>query len=227
MRGKQVIYVVDDDPALLESAALLLGPRGYVVKKFRSGVSFLSQVTEAEAEPGCVLLDVGLPELTGMEVLKRLGALGQRFAVVMLTGVGDVALAVRAMKSGAVDFIEKPCSYDALLAAVRESFDRLESVAADEQAVEDARGRVAHLSVREREVLRRLLSGWPNKVIAYQMGLSTRTVEMHRANIMDKLKARGLPMAVRMGLAAGLEPVDVEPMARQRPATAEDLRQGP
>jgi two-component system response regulator FixJ len=225
VNSERVIYIVDDDPALLESAALLLGPSGYVVKKFRSGVSFLSQVPEAE--PGCVLLDVGMPELTGMDVLKRLGDLSQRFAVVMLTGVGDVALAVRAMKSGAVDFIEKPCSYDALLAAVRESFDRLESVAADEQAVEDARGRVAHLSAREREVLRRLLSGWPNKVIAYQMGLSTRTVEMHRANIMDKLQARGLPMAVRMGLAAGLEPVDVEPTARASPPTSENFAQRP
>lgn len=211
MRDDRVIYIVDDDAALLDSAELLLSLNGYVVKTFRSGGSFLAQLSETVA--GCVLLDVEMPELTGMQVLDHLKAMGPRFAVIMLTGVGDVALAVRAMKSGAVDFIEKPCSSDTLLTAVREGFDQLENTSAGGQAIEDARGRIAQLSVRERDVLRRLLSGWPNKIIAYQLGLSTRTVEMHRANIMDKLQARGLPMAVRIGLAAGLEPVDAEPVA--------------
>jgi two-component system response regulator FixJ len=213
VRGDRVVYIVDDDTALADSATLLLSLSGYVVRTFTSGVSFLSQLSESE--PGCVLLDIEMPELTGMEVLEHLKAMGPRFAVIMLTGVGGVALAVRAMKNGAVDFIEKPCNYEALLAAVREGFAQLESASADGQAVEDARGRIAQLSVRERDVLRRLLSGWPNKIIAYQLGLSTRTVEMHRANIMEKLRARGLPMAVRMGLAAGLEPIDADPAAFQ------------
>jgi two-component system response regulator FixJ len=205
----RTVYIVDDDAALLESAALLLSLGGYVVKTFPSGVAFLSQLSETE--PGCVLLDVEMPEMSGMQVLEHLKAMGPRFAVIMLTGVGGVALAVRAMKSGAVDFIEKPCSHDALLAAVQEGFVQLETASADGQAIEDARGRIAQLSVRERDVLRRLLSGSPNKVIAFQLGLSTRTVEMHRANIMEKLQARGLPMAVRMSLAAGLEPIGAEP----------------
>lgn len=218
MCSDRVIYIVDDDAALLDSAARLLGLGGYVVKTFHSGMSFLSQLSDTVA--GCVLLDVEMPELTGMQVLEHLNAMGPRFAVIMLSGAGDVALAVRAMKSGAVDVIEKPCSFDALLAAVREGFDQLASASAGGLAIEDARDRVALLSVRERDVLRRLLSGWPNKVIAFQLGLSTRTVEMHRANIMDKLQARGLPMAVRMGLAAGLEPIDAEPLQIQPLALA-------
>jgi two-component system response regulator FixJ len=201
-----MIYVVDDDARMLESIALLLQLSGYAVQTFASGVAFLSHLPKAQ--PGCVLLDLNMPEMTGMEVLRRLNAQGSRFAVVMLTGAADVALAVRAMKYGAVDFIEKPYNHDVLLAAVREGFGRLDNIAAGERAIEDARIRIAQLSGRERDVLRRLLSGWPNKIIAYQLGLSTRTVEMYRANIMDKLQARGLPMAVRMGLAAGLEPMD-------------------
>jgi two-component system response regulator FixJ len=213
VRSDRIVYIVDDDAALVDSATLLLSLSGYVVRAFPSGVSFLSQIDEAE--PGCILLDIEMPELSGMQVLEHLKAMGPRFAVIMLTGVGGVALAVRAMKSGAVDFIEKPCNYEALLAAVREGFAQLDSATAGGLAVDDARGRIAQLSVRERDVLRRLLSGWPNKIIAYQLGLSTRTVEMHRANIMEKLQARGLPMAVRMGLAAGLEPVDAEAAAFQ------------
>jgi two-component system response regulator FixJ len=201
-----MIYVVDDDARMLESIALLLQLSGYAVQTFASGVAFLAHLPKAQ--PGCVLLDLNMPEMTGMEVLRRLNAQGSRFAVVMLTGAADVALAVRAMKYGAIDFIEKPYNHDVLLAAVREGFGRLDNIAAGERAIEDARIRIAQLSGRERDVLRRLLSGWPNKIIAYQLGLSTRTVEMYRANIMDKLQARGLPMAVRMGLAAGLEPMD-------------------
>ena len=212
--AERVIYVVDDDALVVESAALLLNLSGYVVKTFHSGVEFLAQAPSVQL--GCVLLDIHMPELTGMEVLKRLKEQDLRFAVVMLTGMGDVGLAVRAMKCGAVDFIEKPYSHEALLAAVREGFSRLDTSAAGELATEDARLRIAQLSLREREVLQRLLSGWPNKVIAYQLGLSTRTVEMYRANVMDKLQARGLPMAVRLGLAAGLQPVeDREPARRQ------------
>lgn len=206
MPPERRVHVVDDDEAARESAALLLRSVGYHVETYPSGVVFLQAAPSVGA--GCMLLDMQMPELDGIEVQERLNAAGLRFPVVVLTGRADVPLAVRAMKAGAVEFLEKPYTEAALLAALDEAFKRLESDSHESDAVAIARQAVARLTPREREVLQGLLAGLPNKLIARELQLSHRTVELHRAHLMEKLGARGLSGAVRIALAAGLGPAE-------------------
>lgn len=199
---KRLVHLVDDDPAIRRSVSFVLKTSGFEVKQHVSGAAFLKEVRHAE--PGCILLDIRMPEMDGLEVQRELNAMGVTLPVVMLTGHGDIAAAVQAMKDGAVEFLEKPSDKATLLQAIDNAFarlDRSDQVATSEQ---DAQIRISALSAREREVLDGLAQGYPNKTIAYDLGISARTVEVHRANMMTKLGVVSFPEALRIAFAAGL-----------------------
>jgi two-component system, LuxR family, response regulator FixJ len=205
MPSRRTMHIVDDDDDVRESAALLLEASGYNVTTYASGVEFLAKVDPAI--PACVLLDIHMPVMDGLEVQRRLAERGIGFPVVVLTGQGDISIAVQAMKHGAFEFLEKPYLNDVLLQTVTDAFAKLEATTEDRAMTAQAKAGVAKLTARETEVLRALLAGLPNKLIAYELGISVRTVEIYRGNVMDKLDARSLSTAVRIALAAGVEPL--------------------
>jgi two-component system response regulator FixJ len=204
MPSRRMMHIVDDDDVVRESASMLLESAGYTVITYASGPEFLA--TFDAAIPSCILLDIHMPQMDGLEVQRRLQESGVAFPVIVLTGQGDVSIAVQAMKNGAFEFLEKPYLNEILLEAVRDAFSRLEATSEDRAMTAQARERVAKLTNRELQVMRALLAGLPNKLIAYEFDLSIRTVEIHRAHVMDKLDARSLSTAVRVALAAGVEP---------------------
>jgi two-component system, LuxR family, response regulator FixJ len=196
------IFVVDDDSAVRDSLGLLLETSGYRVASYNGGRAFLEALPPHAS--GCVLVDVLMPDMGGFEVQQELRRRQVPLPVIVITGHGDVPLAVRAMKAGAVDFIEKPYAEDALLAAVERAL-QLDRASTHERALADAiRELATQLTPREREVLDYLVAGHPNKVIAYRMSISPRTVEIHRARVMEKMKARTLSELVRMSIEADL-----------------------
>lgn len=200
------IYIVDDDDALRQSVEVLLEVAGgFVTRSFASGEAFLEHVPHAES--GCVLLDLNMPGLDGLEVLRRLQAIDGRFETILLTGQGDIGVAVQAMKSGAIDFIEKPYDNRMLLNALENGFARIEDREKEASAIQTARDNIDRLTPRERDVLLGLIDGKANKIIAYELDISPRTVEIYRANLMDKLGVRSVAEAVRIAFAAGLAPV--------------------
>lgn len=202
MTGRTVL-IVDDDLGIRESLTFLLGDvRGWQVLTWADGASFLRALPDIPV--GCVLLDLHMPVLGGLEVQARLNEAGVSLPLIILTGQAEVGLAVRAMKAGAIDFIEKPFEEAELLDALETGFRRIEEQDTTREA--DAIALVARLSPRERQVLAELLAGRQNKVIAYRLGLSPRTVELHRAHMMDRLGVRSLSAAIRLALAAGLDP---------------------
>nr|MEA2797883.1 two-component system, LuxR family, response regulator FixJ [Phenylobacterium sp.] len=205
MPSRRTVHVVDDDDDVRESAALLLESSGYNAFTYPSGVDFLEKLDPAI--PACVLLDIHMPQMDGIEVQRRLLERGVNFPVIVLTGQGDVSIAVQAMKNGAFEFLEKPYLNDVLLEATRDAFTKLEATTEDRAMTAQAREHVAKLTNREMQVMRALLTGLPNKLIAYELGISVRTVEIYRANVMEKLDARSLSAAVRIALAAGVEPL--------------------
>ena len=201
MTADRIVYIVDDDDAIRRSAGFMLKTSGYKVEAFASGVAFLKEVRHVEA--GCILLDVRMPDMDGLQVQKELRARGIDLPVIIMTGHGDVTVAVGAMKAGAVDFIEKPFEKAVLLAALDDGFGRIaQSGRRAERAVE-AGVRLEALTARERDVLRGLVDGLPNKTIGYDLGISPRTVEIHRAHLMTKLGVRSLSEALRIAFAAG------------------------
>jgi len=202
MSEKRVIHIVDDEEAIRRSAGFMLKTSGFTVTTHVSGVAFLQEVRHLE--PGCVLMDVRMPDMDGLEVQAAMIERGVAMPVVVLTGHGDVTLAVRAMKAGAVDFIEKPFEKAVLLAAVEAAFERLDDAEGRAARAADAAVAVAALTGREQDVLKGLAQGSPNKTIAYDLGISPRTVEVHRANLMSKLKVRSLSEALRIAFSAGL-----------------------
>lgn len=202
MSDKRMIHIVDDDDAIRRSASFMLKTSGFSVTAHEFGVAFLREVRHLQ--PGCVLLDVRMPEIDGLEVQATLNERGIAMPVVVLTGHGDISVAVRAMKAGAVDFIEKPFEKTTLLAAIETAFERLADVEGRLARSMEASVAIAGLSGREQEVLKGLAQGLPNKTIAFDLGISPRTVEVHRANLMTKLKARSLSEALRIAFAAGL-----------------------
>jgi two-component system response regulator FixJ len=202
MEDKRIIHIVDDDDAIRRSAGFMLKTSGFEVISYPSGVAFLKAI--GRDAPGCVLLDVRMPEMDGLEVQQALKDRGITMPVIVLTGHGDVTVAVRAMKGGAVDFIEKPFEKAVLLAAIAAAFDRISVSSSDEQRAAAANVLVAKLTGREQDVLKGLVQGLPNKTIAYDLGISPRTVEVHRANLMSKLGVRSLSEALRIGFSAGL-----------------------
>lgn len=196
----RVVHLVDDDPAVRKSIAFMLKTAGYQVRVYESGLEFLKAAKGAE--PGCILLDIRMPAMDGLETQQALLDCGIVFPVIMMTGHGDVPLSVQAMRAGAVDFIEKPFEKSILIAAIEESFSRLGRTAGSQQRASDARNRLQILSPRERQVLNGLADGLPNKTIAYDLGISARTVEIHRANLMAKLEARSLSDVLRLAFLA-------------------------
>lgn len=202
MNDRRVIHVVDDEEAIRKSASFLLKTSGFAVEVYPSGVEFLK--TAKRAEQGCVLLDVRMPDMDGLEVQAAMAERGIDLPVIILTGHGDISIAVQAMKSGAVDFLEKPFDKAVLLDAISRAFARLDHTSNRDLEIRDAQVRIAVLTPREQEVLSGLAKGYPNKTIAYDLGVSSRTVEVHRAALMQKLGVYSLSDALRIAFAAGL-----------------------
>lgn len=203
MTAKPTIHIVDDDEAIRRSLSFMLKTAGYPVQLYADGESFLKAADHIEE--GCVLLDVRMPGIDGMEVQRRLRARGIMLPVVIMTGHGDVDLAVAAMKAGATDFLEKPFEKAALIDCLSSAGE----VALAERGLSarrtEAQSRLNVLTDREREVLEGLVAGLPNKTIAYDLGISPRTVEIHRANLMQKLDVKSLADALRIAFQAGME----------------------
>ncbi len=203
MSERKRIHLVDDEESVRRSTSFMLRTSGFDVDTYASGLDFLGKVQDAK--PGCILLDVRMPEMDGIEVQAELAKRGVKLPVIVLTGHGDVGTAVAAMKGGAIDFLEKPFERDALVEALERGFVRLEEGDAAVANQAEAARRIALLSPREQDVLRGLVRGHPNKTIAYDLGISPRTVEVHRANAMAKLEARSLSEALRLAFAVGLD----------------------
>lgn len=202
MSDRKLVHIVDDEDAIRRSASFMLKTSGYAVETWPSGTAFLKEIRHMPE--GCVLLDVRMPEMDGLEVQQALLERGVTMPVIVLTGHADVSIAVRAMKAGAVDFLEKPFEKAVLLAAIETAFARMASADGAAARAAEADVILAVLTPREREVLEGLAQGLPNKTIAYDLGISPRTVEVHRANLMAKLDVRSLSDALRLAFAAGL-----------------------
>lgn len=196
MANEPVVHIVDDDAAIRDSLAFLLDTANLVSKTYESAAALLARAPNLE--PGCIVTDVRMPEMNGLEMVRRLAEIGVRHPVIVMTGHADVPLAIEAVRAGVKDFIEKPFDDDALLASIRAA------IAGQAQAAEQAgrdtelRERLASLSSRERQVLDGLVAGHANKVIAFDLEISPRTVEVYRANVMTKMQARSLSELVRM-----------------------------
>jgi len=196
------VHVVDDDEAIRHSVGFLLRKAGHRVETYASGTIFLKAVSRATT--GCILLDVRMPDIDGLEVQKRLAETGIALPIIMLTGHGDVALAVRAIKAGALEFLEKPFERASLLDAIDQALAQSNRNDRAQLAEAEAVVRLAALTPRERDVLDGMVLGRPNKLIASDLSIATRTVEVHRANLMEKLGARSLSDVLRIAFAAGL-----------------------
>ena len=200
MARDPIVHVIDDDGAARESLRFLLGTAKFIVRAYESAHAFLD-VTAAN-EGDCIITDVKMPEVDGIELLRRLRERNIGWPVIVITGHADVPLAVEAMKQGAVDFIEKPYDSEVLLGAVRAALSSHAQSAARESEKAEIQERMANLSPREHQVLEGLVAGHPNKIIAYDLGISDRTVEIYRANVMTKMQAASLSQLVRMALIA-------------------------
>jgi len=211
MPSSPVVHIIDDDDAARDSLSFLLRSAQIEASSYETALAFLAAVKSLSL--GCVITDVRMPEMTGIELLRRLRESGNNVPVIVITGHGDIPLAVEAMKFGAADFFEKPYDDDALVAAVRAALSRQES--ATQKAAERAvlNERLATLSNRERQVLEGLVAGKPNKIIAFDHDISPRTVEIYRANVMTKMRAASLSELVRMALIVGILGDGSEPKA--------------
>jgi two-component system response regulator FixJ len=202
MTDNIIIHVIDDDAAMRDSLAFLLDVNGFRPEVHDSADAFLGSVGTSAAT--CVISDIRMPGMNGIELVRTLKGRGVSCAVILITGHGDVALAVEAMKAGAADFIEKPFDDSALLGAIRAALDAHPAAQGEGAARKEAEARLAELSPRERDVLQGLVAGKINKVIAHDLSISPRTVEVYRANLMAKTGARSMSELMRIALAAGL-----------------------
>jgi two-component system, LuxR family, response regulator FixJ len=202
MSGERKVYVIDDDAAMRDSLNFLLDAAGFDVTLFDTATKFLNVLPRLDF--GCVVSDVRMPGIDGIELLKRMKALKSRFPIVIITGHGDVPLAVEAMKLGAVDFLEKPFEDDRLIAMIDAATRQSEPVARDEALTRDLAARIASLSPRERQVMDGLIAGLSNKLIARDYDISPRTIEVYRANVMTKMQANSLSELVRLAMRGGL-----------------------
>ena len=199
-RGK--VYVIDDDEAMRDSLNFLLDSANYKVTLFETALAFLDALPGLEF--GCVVSDVRMPGLDGIELLKRMKADHSTFPILIMTGHGDVPLAVEAMKLGAVDFLEKPFEDDRLVAMIETAIHQAEPAAKSEALTQEIAARIASLSPRERQVMDGLIAGLSNKLIARDYDISPRTIEVYRANVMTKMQANSLSELVRLAMRAGL-----------------------
>ena len=198
----RIVHIVDDDEAVRQSLAFLLGSAGLTVRLYDSASAFLAGLSGIKN--GCLVTDVRMPGMTGIELLQQLRSRACHLPAIVITGHGDVPLAVEAMKAGAVDFIEKPFDQEAILHAVQAALERgVEGEGREDPAIA---AKLATLSERERQVLEGLVSGHPNKTIAYDLGISPRTVEVYRANLMTKMDAHSLSELIRMAIIAKVAP---------------------
>jgi len=206
MAEERVVCVVDDDEAVRESLQILLETMGYGVMGFESGPQFLEACQAIDT--GCVLLDVRMPKMSGMEVQQKLLQKRPDLPVVIVTGHGDIAMAVQAMRAGAVDFIEKPFQEEALLQTIETALSLADQRHEHEEVVAEINRNIALLTPREREVFDQLILGHSNKVIARALECSPRTVEIHRARVMEKTEAASVAHLVRMAMAIGIDSLD-------------------
>ncbi|WP_334175378.1 response regulator FixJ [Pseudoxanthobacter sp.] len=204
------VHVIDDDEAVRDSLSFLLASAGLNVVAHESATAFLEILPQFSTETGCVITDVRMPGLSGIELLQRLKAMGVALPVIVITGHGDVPLAVEAMKTGAVDFFEKPFDDEALLSAVESALNLNERTVRRRLEQAEIEERLAALTTRERQVLDGLVVGQVNKTIAFDLGISPRTVEIYRANVMTKMQAASLSDLVRMALTAEIIPLNRE-----------------
>ena len=202
MQPEPIIYVIDDDDAVRQSLEFLLKTAGITVRSFESGKAFLEVLPEIRS--GCIVTDVRMPEITGIDLLRRVKETKPFLPVIVITGHGDISLAVEAMKIGAVDFLEKPFDDDLLLAAVRAALSYDADVGKRKAELAAIHEKLAALSNRERQVLEGLVVGNANKTIAFDLGISPRTVEIYRANLMTKMAANSLSDLVRMAMISGI-----------------------
>jgi len=202
MPQARLVHIVDDEDSIRRSLDFLLRSAGYRTERWEDGESFLKGADAAE--PACVLLDVRMPGMDGLEVQTEMVKRGLNLPVVVLTGHGDIAIAVKAMRGGAIDFLEKPFNRERLLDALTVGFARIEDREAARKREDWAKTEVAKLTEREREVLEGLACGYPNKTIAYDLGISSRTVEVYRANVMTKFEVGNFADALRVAFAAGM-----------------------
>ena len=198
--AEDLVHVIDDDPAVRDSLSFLLETANLSARTYESAIAFREALPQVQS--GCVVTDVRMPEMTGIELVKRLKAEGFRLPIVMITGHADVPLAVEAMKAGVADFIEKPFDDEVLLGAIHAALSEGEKHRRGAAETAEIATRMASLSGREHEVLDGLVAGHANKVIAYDLGISPRTVEIYRANVMTKMKAASLSELVRMTMLA-------------------------
>jgi two-component system, LuxR family, response regulator FixJ len=200
MTTEKLVHIVDDDEAVQRSVAFLLKYAGYRVKSYASGPAFLKEAKHAER--GCVLLDLRMPDMDGLEVQQEMNAKGINMPIIILTGHGDIDAAVKALRAGAINFIEKPYEKEALLTAIEEAHERLNRDHDKVLKATESKILLASLTGRERDVLDGLVAGRPNKTIAFDLGISPRTVEIYRANMMEKLAVRSLSEALKIAFAA-------------------------
>ena len=202
MTTKGQVYVIDDDEAMRDSLNFLLDSAGFGVTLFDNAQSFLDDLPRLAF--GCVVSDIRMPGLDGIELLKRMKAHSSPFPILIMTGHGDVPLAVEAMKFGAVDFLEKPFEDDRLTTMIESAIRQAEPAARNEAILQDIAARVASLSPRERQVMEGLVAGLSNKLIARDYDISPRTIEVYRANVMTKMQAGSLSELVRLAMRAGM-----------------------
>jgi two-component system, LuxR family, response regulator FixJ len=202
MAEKAKIYVIDDDEAMRDSLHFLLDSSGFDVTLFESAQSFLDALPELTF--GCIVSDVRMPGIDGIELLKRLKTAHSAFPILIMTGHGDVPLAVEAMKLGAIDFLEKPFEDERLIAMIETAIRQAEPAAKSEAITQDIAARIATLSPRERQVMDGLMAGLSNKLIAREYDISPRTIEVYRANVMTKMGANSLSELVRLAMRAGV-----------------------
>ncbi|APH74021.1 response regulator FixJ [Aquibium oceanicum] len=199
-RGDYIVHIVDDEEPVRKSLAFMLTVSGFAARLHESATAFLAAAPTIR--DGCLVTDLRMPDLSGVDLIRKLKDAGVNIPAIVITGHGDVPMAVEAMKAGALDFIEKPFEDEVLIAAIERAARELDRNAGG-QDVHAILERLGQLSEREREVLSGVVAGHANKTIAYDLDISPRTVEVHRANVMAKMEARSLPELVRMALAAG------------------------
>jgi len=206
MTNEPLVYVIDDDDAARHSLKFLIEAAGRRVIDFDSAIAFLDYLPrDGEPQPGCIVTDVRMPEMTGVELIEKLRQLEIREPVVVITGHADVPMAIQAMKAGVHDFIEKPFDDEVILSAIESALARRGAEVDSDSERREIRARIDLLSQREREVLRGLVEGKANKIIAFDLGISARTVEVYRAKVMSKMQVRSLSQLVQMVLSVGAE----------------------